>query len=345
MKSVRWGIIGCGDVTEVKSGPGFQRAPGSSLVAVMRRNGELAADYARRHGVKSWYDDAHALIADPDVDAVYVATPPGSHLECALMACAAGKPVYMEKPMARCHQECVEMMRAFAEAKVPLFVAYYRRALPRFQKARDLVISGAIGRVIGVAYTRSQPFHRQVDRAHLPWRLQAEHSGGGIFMDIAGHTLDILDYIFGPLAKVTGSASNVGSPYEVEDTVSMKFELPSGVPGRAGWSFASDDDIDQIAITGERGEVRLSTFGREPVELRTESGCTLFDIANPLHIEQPMIETVVAELLGSGRCESTAVSGARTSAVMDEVLAGYYGTRAVGFWNDPSAWPGRRKQP
>jgi predicted dehydrogenase len=198
--------------------------------------------------------------------------------------------------------------------------------------------------VLGVSYTRSQPFHRQVDRTHLPWRLQAEHSGGGIFMDIACHTLDILDYIFGPLEKVTGSASNVGSPYDVEDTVSMQFELPSGIPGKAAWSFASDDDIDQIAITGERGEVRLSTFGREPVELRTESGTTFYDIANPLHIEQPMIETVVAELLGRGRCESTAVSGARTAAVMDQVLAGYYGTRATGFWGDPSTWPGRRKQ-
>jgi predicted dehydrogenase len=342
MNVVRWGIIGCGDVTEVKSGPGFQRAPGSSLVAVMRRNGALAADYARRHGVKSWYNDARALISDPEVDAVYVATPPGSHLEYALMACAAGKPVYVEKPMARCHAECVQMIRAFAEAKVPLFVAYYRRALPRFQKARDLVVSGALGKITGVSYTRTQPFHRQVDGSNLPWRLQAEHSGGGIFADVGCHTLDILDYIFGPLEDVRGSASRAGSSYDVEDTVSMQFKVRSGAPGIATWSFVSDTDADQIAIVGELGSVRLSTFGREPVELRRGSGIESFDIANPLHIEQPMIETVVAELLGRGRCDSTGVSGARTSAVMDQVLGGYYGSRAVGFWRDPSTWPGRR---
>ena len=98
---VRWGIIGCGNVTEVKSGPAFQNAEGSALVAVMRRHGELAADYARRHGVSRFYDDADRLVSDPEVDAVYVATPPGSHLEHALRACRAGKPAYVEKPMAR----------------------------------------------------------------------------------------------------------------------------------------------------------------------------------------------------------------------------------------------------
>src|SRR5438045_5708661 len=104
--TVRWGIIGCGKVTEVKSGPAFQKAEGSALVAVMRRNGALAADYARRHGVPRWYDDAAALIADPEVDAVYIGTPPGAHESLALAVCAAGKPAYVEKPMARTLSEC-----------------------------------------------------------------------------------------------------------------------------------------------------------------------------------------------------------------------------------------------
>ena len=206
------------------------------------------------------------------VDAVYIATPPGSHLEYALLACAARKPVYVEKPMARCHAECVEMVRAFSEAELPLFVAFYRRALPRFQKARDLVASGQLGPITGVSYKREQPFHRQIDPRNLPWRVQAEYSGGGVFVDIACHTLDILDYIFGPLEEVSGTAANVGSPYDVEDSVSMRFKVRSGAPGTAQWNFASEVDVDEIVIQGERGEVRLSTFGREPVELRTEAG-------------------------------------------------------------------------
>jgi 1,5-anhydro-D-fructose reductase (1,5-anhydro-D-mannitol-forming) len=107
---IRWGMIGCGDVTEVKSGPGFQKAAGSALMAVMRRNGGLAADYARRHGVPRCYDRADALLADDEVDAVYIATPPDTHADYALLAAAASKPAYVEKPMARHTPECDRMI-------------------------------------------------------------------------------------------------------------------------------------------------------------------------------------------------------------------------------------------
>src|SRR5687768_17696565 len=124
MKPIRWGIIGCGDVTEVKSGPALQNAEHSRLVAVMRRTGSLARDYAERHGVPRWYDDADALIGDPEVDAVYVATPPDSHKDYTLRAARAGKPVYVEKPMALNFAECQAMVQACRDAGVPLFVAF-----------------------------------------------------------------------------------------------------------------------------------------------------------------------------------------------------------------------------
>src|SRR3954468_2626810 len=144
MSTIRWGIVGCGDVTEVKSGPGFQKAEGSELVAVMRRDAAKAQDYARRHGVQRAYDRAEDLIADPQVDAVYVATPPSTHAELALAVAAAGKPCLVEKPMARNHAECLQMVEVFAAQGLPLWVAYYRRALPRFVLVRDLLADGAI---------------------------------------------------------------------------------------------------------------------------------------------------------------------------------------------------------
>ena len=147
MKTIRWGIIGCGDVTEVKSGPGFQKSEHSELVAVMRRSGELAEDYARRHGVPKWYDDADKLIHDEDVDAIYIATPPSTHMTYALKSAAAGKPVYVEKPMAMSSKECLQMIEACKEAGVPLYVAFYRRALPYFLKIKALIEEGAIGEV------------------------------------------------------------------------------------------------------------------------------------------------------------------------------------------------------
>ena len=138
MEIIKWGIIGCGNVTEVKSGPAFQKAPNSALVAVMRRDAALAEDYAKRHNVPKWYSNAEDLINDPEVDAIYIATPPSSHKEYTILCAKARKPVYVEKPMALTFEECNEMINTCKEHNVPLFVAYYRRALPRFLKIKEI---------------------------------------------------------------------------------------------------------------------------------------------------------------------------------------------------------------
>jgi len=340
--TVRWGIIGCGDVTEMKSGPGFRAAGGSELVAVMRRNADAARDYAERHTVPRWYDDAAELIHDGEVDAVYIATPPGAHLECALAVAEAGKPCYVEKPMARNHVECVRMVDAFASSGVPLFVGYYRRALPRFLKAKELIDDGRIGRVTGVRYHYASPAHEGIDSADLPWRRLAEHAGGGLFMDLGSHTLDILDFILGPLADVHGTAANIASAHDVEDSVAMHFSTPGGALGAATWYFASQSKEDRLSLIGTAGRVDFSIFGNEPVELHTSAGVETFDLPNRQPIQQPLIQTIVDDLLGRGRCPSTGENGARTSAVMDAVLSGYYGGRDDSFWQRPESWPGRR---
>ena len=202
-----WGIIGCGDVTEVKSGPALQQARGSSLVAVMRRDGARAQDYARRHGVPRWYDDADALIGDPGVEAVYVATPPSTHARYAIAAMRAGKPAYVEKPMALDATECEAMLEVSRETGMPLFVAYYRRALPRFAKVRELLAADAIGRPrqVRVCLTRT-PDPRLADPAAPPWRVRPDIAGGGLFVDLGSHTLDLLDHLFGPMLGVSGEA-------------------------------------------------------------------------------------------------------------------------------------------
>jgi predicted dehydrogenase len=324
MEMIRWGIIGCGDVTEVKSGPGFQKARASSLVAVMRRHGDLAADYARRHGVPRWYDDAEALVHDPDVDAVYIATPPAHHGQYTLLCARAGKPVYVEKPMGRTYAECQEMIRACREAGVPLFVAYYRRALPRFLKVKELIESGALGEVrcVTINLSRTVP-PGGCDPENLPWRLIPEIAGGGLFMDLACHTLDFLDYALGPIQEVRGLASNQGGHYRAEDMVSGTFRFESGVHGVGTWCFTSFERVDVNEIVGTEGKVRFSSFGVEPVVLETSAGLTEFPIANPPHVQQPLIQAVVDDLLGIGACPSTGVSAARTNWVMDRMLEGY----------------------
>lgn len=323
MRTIRWGIIGCGDVTEVKSGPALQKARDSALVAVMRRNGALARDYAERHGVPKWYDDADALIADPEVDAVYVATPPSSHRDYALRVAAAGKPVYVEKPMALDHAECEAMITACRSAGVPLFVAYYRRALPRFLKVKELIRSGAIGDVRFVSITYHEPPARSLlDAGPLPWRVRPEISGGGLFVDLASHMLDFLDDALGPVGDVEGIASNQACLYPAEDIVSAAFRFESGVHGMGTWCFSAYAKRDHTEIVGTKGRISYVTFDASPIVLETAAGRSEFPIDNPPHIQQPLIQLVVDDLNGRATSPSTGESAARTSRVMDRMLAG-----------------------
>jgi predicted dehydrogenase len=325
MKTIRWGIIGCGDVTEVKSGPGFQKAENSQLVAVMRRNGDLAKDYAERHGVPKWYDDGAALINDPDVDVVYVATPPSSHKEYTLMAAQAGKPVYVEKPMAMNYAECQEMIQACQAAGVPLWVAYYRRTLPRFRKVKELLDSGAIGEPCLATMTLYQQTRKDhFNRDDLPWRVRPDIAGAGLFFDLAAHTLDYLDYFLGPIKRRCGYASNQAKLYDAEDTVTGNFEFASGVHAVGIWCFSAYTSFDRTEIIGDRGKLVFSSFGTEPIVLANQAGETLFDMPTPIHVQQPLIQTIVDELNGVGKCPSTGDSAARTNWVMEELIAEYY---------------------
>jgi predicted dehydrogenase len=327
MKSVCWGIIGCGDVTEKKSGPGLQKADGSKLVAVMRRDAEKAADYAARHGVPRWYDDAADLIADEEVNAVYIAAPPAAHLEYTLKAARAGKPVYVEKPMALSAREAEEMIAACEEAGVPLFVAFYRRSLPRFLKVKELVDSGTIGEVRAVNILLARPLQEGDAAPEPPWRVRPEIAGGGYFLDLATHTLDFLDYLLGPIAEAHGRAVNLAGLYSAEDTVSAHFSFESGLIGSGSWCFVAGESSDLTEVIGEEGDIRFSSFDESPIELRRNGKTERYAISNPEHVQQPLIQSVVDELLGRGRCPSTGSSALRTVKVTDAILESYYRSR------------------
>jgi predicted dehydrogenase len=332
-EQVRWGILGCGDVTERKSGPALQRARGSALVAVMRRTAPLVEDYARRHGVPRFYTSAADLVADPEVTAVYVAAPPGAHLELALLAAAAGKPAYVEKPMARSHAECRAMMDAFAAARAPLFVAYYRRALPRFLGARAILEEGRIGRITSLSYRYARSGARPP--AGDDWRLDPARSGGGLFVDLGSHALDLFDWLLGPLLDVAGHAARGGGHEgRVEDVVAMTFRTASGVLGSALWDFAGPGPHeDRVEVAGTDGTLRFAVFGDTPLRLVTPSGEEVFPIPNPDPIQGPLVQTVVDALRGEGSCPSTGETAARTSRVMDQALAAFYGGRDDAFWD------------
>lgn len=320
MDIVRWGIIGCGNVTEVKSGPGFNKAQYSTLQAVMRRNSELAEDYATRHQVPDWCNDAAALIHNPKVDAIYIATPPGSHKEYTLMCAQAGKPVYVEKPMALNTAECEEMIKACESAGIPMFVAYYRRALPRFIQIKEWIEQGLIGEVRLVTVTHYQPPTEEEKLGNSSaWRLNPQLSGGGKFVDLASHTLDILDFLLGPIKTAQGTASNQGGLYEVDDIVTAQFEFDSGVHGTGQWCFSAFERYEMNEIIGSQGKIRFSTFGTEPVHVVTSSESFEKSFETPQHIQQPLIQCVVNALLNKGESPSTGATALRTNRVIDAI--------------------------
>lgn len=324
MKTIRWGIIGCGDVTELKSGPAFNKVEGSVLQSVMRRNLLLLQDYARRHKVPQWTVNADALINNKDVDAIYIATPPGSHAEYAIKAMMAGKPVYVEKPMAANYQHCLDMVKVSKENAVPLFVAYYRRTLPGFLKVKELVEENAIGKPLYVNMRLTRPANKQeIEGGDNLWRLNKDKAGGGIFYDLASHQLDFLDFLFGPIIEAKGISGNRGGLYSIEDTVSASFKHANGVIGNGLWSFVAGSDAkeDTIEVIGSEGKIVFSAFDHTPIWMYKKGKAYEFPYLNPENIQYNLIKQVVEELQGIGTCVSTGESGARTNKVMEWIMA------------------------
>jgi predicted dehydrogenase len=320
--TIKWGVLGVGNVCEVKSVPGMYKTANSEVLAVMRRNHELALDYAKRHQIKKWYSNADELINDPEVNAIYIASPPGSHAELCKKAANAGKPVYVEKPMARTHAEALEMIDVCKNAGVPLFVAYYRRALPLFLKIKELIETGRIG---DVRFVNIQMYKRlnqlMNDPGNNNWRIIPEIAGGGHFYDLASHQFDFLDFLFGKITKVEGFAINQAKLYVVEDLVSGSFLFENEVVGSGVWCFTTGkvSEKEVVEIVGSKGQIEFSTFGDPTIVLTTdENGRKEIIIPYPQHIQQPLIQTIVNELLGNGTCPSTGVSGARTNWVLEQ---------------------------
>lgn len=321
--TIKWGFIGCGEVTEKKSGPAFNEVADSCVVAVMSRNIEKARNYAERHGIPRYYDDVQALIYDKEVQAVYIATPPSTHATYAIMAMKAGKAVYIEKPMATRYEDCLRINRIAEATGMPCFVAYYRRLLPYFQKVFSLVEEGAVGRVVNVQIRFAVP-PRDLDynSKQLPWRVQSDIAGGGYFYDLAPHQIDLLQQMFGPIIEAKGYTANLGGLYKAEDTVSAAFTFHNGLPGSGSWCFVAHESAkeDRISIIGEEGSLHFSVFTYEPIVLFNAEGRQEFKVENPRYVQLPLIRNVVEHLQNKAVCTCDGISATSINWVLDRIL-------------------------
>lgn len=322
---ISWGMVGTGDVTEIKSGPAFYQAQGSRLHAVFNRTYQKAVDYAGRHGVPVVHETLEALLADARVDAVYVATPPVTHRELALRVIAAGKPLCLEKPMAMTGAECDEIVAAAEAANVPVYVTYYRRSMEKFLKIRELLSEGRIGRLSSVQVRQCQQIPGTVrEGGEVPWRFEPDIGGGGILVDMGSHVLDILDFLVAPICKIKGFSANTGGCYEAEDVTGAAMMFDNGIVGSALFNFNADCWCDRIEITGEQGAICFSCFTDEPVELHVDGRAERYDFTAPSPIYLPFVENVLARL-GSGDRRGDVETAGRPNHLLDQLLKAYNG--------------------
>ncbi|MFL9844639.1 Gfo/Idh/MocA family protein [Flavobacterium rhizosphaerae] len=320
---VRWGIIGCGDVTEKKSGPAYQKTDGFALKAVMRRDAAKAADYAHRHKVDKWYNDADALINDDQIDAVYIATPPDTHKYYALKVAKAGKPCCIEKPMAPTYEECLAICEAFDEKNIPLFVAYYRRSLPRFLKVKEWLDSKKIGEVRHIHWHLTKSPSAVDISGEYNWRTDAKIATGGYFDDLASHGLDLFIHFFGDIEKVNGVSLNQQGLYSANDAVSAAWAHKNGITGTGTWNFGTWKREDSVTIYGSSGTIHFAVFDDEPLVLENTEGKEILNIAHPENIQLYHVQNMRDHLMGKSMHPSTGHTGAHTNWVMD-VISGIY---------------------
>lgn len=322
MQEIRWGIIGCGNVTEVKSGPAFNKVPNSKLVAVMRRDEALLNDYAIRHHVPLTFTDASLLINHPDVDAVYIATPPGVHEQYVIEALRANKLVYVEKPMSTSVAACLHMKAITDEMNGKLVVAHYRRALPIFLKIKELLNQNHIGKVDSVKINMQK---KAADASYYinNWRVNKTAAGGGLFYDLAPHQLDLVFYFFGDAIACQGTAFNKAGLYEVEDSVTGNMQLQQGIKFKGDWCFATDSEIekDEFIIKGDKGVIKFAVFGHQ-IEIVKEGKMEVINFEPPTHIQQPMIEKIVKYFLNEGPNPCSVNDAIKSMQVMEAFVYG-----------------------
>lgn len=325
MKKIRWGIIGCGDVTELKSGPAFNKVNNSELVAVMRRDAAKAEDYARRHAVPKWYAEANKLINDPDVNAIYVATPPSSHEELTIAALQAGKPVYVEKPMTIHAASAVNMMKSAKDTGQKLSVAHYRRGQPLFRKIRQLIQEKAIGETrfarLSLYKPSLSPGDLKVEKT--AWRVDPALAGGGLFHDLSPHQLDLMYFFFGEPDKVCGIANNQTGLYNADDMVSGNILFKNGVQFSGVWCFnvSPQDEKDECEIFGEKGKIIFSFFEHKPVTVIINGETQTYTFDALQHVQQPMIENVVNYFLDEGPNPCSAEEGVEVMKLIDKLTS------------------------
>ncbi|MEW2920352.1 Gfo/Idh/MocA family oxidoreductase [Muricauda sp. ANG21] len=319
-KPLKWGVIGCGSVAEKKSVPAYQKTSGFEVHSVMRRDAQKAEDYAKRHHIPNWTTDAKTVIENPDVDAIYIATPPDTHKLYALQVAVAGKPCCIEKPMAPNYEDSLEIYHAFETKDIPLFVAYYRRSLPRFLKVKQWLDEKQIGEVRHIHWQKTQPPNEFDLSGKYNWRTDKIVAPGGYFDDLASHGLNLFSFLLGDIEKANGVATNQQGLYSAYDAIAGSWIHNTGITGDGVWNFGTQNRVDKVELLGSEGTITFSVLDEAPVELKNAAGHQVLEIPHPEHVQQHHVENIRDHFLRKREHPSLGKSALHTSWVMDRIL-------------------------
>lgn len=317
---IRWGVIGLGKVTELKSVPAYLKTEGFRISAVMARQLSKAKNFANKHQIPLYFDNADTLIQHPEVDAIYIATPPDSHLHYALKVAQAGKPCCIEKPLATHYQAALQINQAFEQAKQPLFVAYYRRSLPRFAQIQQWLTQQEIGQVRQINWLLTKTPSPLDLSGDDNWRTDATIAPGGYFDDLASHGLNLFCQWFGNIENVNAIADNQMGLYTAKDAISASWQHQSGVIGSGVWNFGCDRRDDKVEIFGEKGKISFSVFADNPIQLSNERGELNMVIDNPENIQLYHCKNMQRHLTGQLTHPSMGTDAVHTNFVLEQMI-------------------------
>jgi len=321
MADLRWGLIGCGDISRKRAAPALRDAPGSTLAAVCRKRTELARAFADEFGAARVHADWRELVTDPDIDAVYVATPLAPHAEQAIAAAEAGKQVLCEKPMAMDVASCDRMIAAAQANGVKLGVAYYRRFYPVLVRVKELIESGELGVPLMACLQAFERFDT-VPGQPTPWRLVKAQAGGGPMMDFGSHRLEMLVSLFGDVESVTGWSDKLLFPErEVEDSAGASLRHKRGVRAELLISHAANEARDVVDIYLSEGSLHIGVLNNGELRVVSSEGTRVESLPPHANLHQPLVEDFVKAIQEHREPGVTGEDGRAIQRLLTEVYA------------------------
>ena len=335
MKKINWGIIGSGNIVN-KNASIFNSFPNSHIVAIMGRNKSTLKEVSEKNKINNVYTDIDEFLNNNEINCVYIATPPGTHLEYAKKCCDAGLITYLEKPIGRNYKETCEIVNIFKNANVPLYIAHFFRSLSKIQKIKSLIEDDCIGKVSSVDIKIDRKFNMSTLDS---WLYETKISGGGKFYDIAPHIIDILVYLFGGFEEVSGIASNNLNKYKVEDIVAMIFKTQSGIIGTMNFNAIALEKKDVVEIYGTKGKIQFSFRDDSSILIFNNDGKQEIRVEEKEAIQTAMIENVINSILNNINVNiCTGENALETYRIIELVLEKYYNGRKDAFWEREETW-------